>query len=95
MSQQELTQAIIACNGDAAKIQALLAANKTTTSTANGLKVSEKGGVSLYGLGRFPITLYASQWSAVAEKMPEILAFIDANRDVLKSKDTAEKTGNA
>lgn len=79
------------------EIQAMLKAVRAEvkTKTEGGLKVSEKGGLSVYGLGRFPVTLYASQWSAVAEKMPEILAFIDANRDKLKTKDTAEKTGNA
>ena len=95
MTSQELTQRIIECNGDAAKIQALLAANKNTTRTDNGLKVSDKGGVSVYGLGRFPVTLYASQWQSLAEKMPEIMQFIDANREKLATKEPAAKTGNA
>ena len=45
------------------------------------LKVSEKGAVSCYGLGRFPVTLYASQWDRLIAFIPEVKAFIDANRD--------------
>lgn len=80
-----------------AEIQAMLKAvrSEIKAKTEGGLKVSEKGGLSVYGLGRFPVTLYASQWSALAEKMPEILAFIDANRDKLKTKEVADKTANA
>jgi len=43
-------------------------------------KVTEKGGVSVYGLGRFPVTLYGSQWDKLAANMPAIMAFVDANR---------------
>lgn len=56
------------------------------TSTVNGLKVSEKGGLSVYGLGRFPVTLYASQWLNLLDKRDEIVEFIAANGDRLKSK---------
>lgn len=56
------------------------------TSTVNGLKVSEKGAVSVYGLGRFPVTLYASQMLNLLEKRDEIVEFIAANADRLKSK---------
>lgn len=40
-------------------------------------KVSEKGAVSVYGLGRFPVTLYPGQWPKLAKVMPEILDFIE------------------
>jgi len=50
------------------------------------LKVSEKGGVSLYGLGRFPITLYKEQWQAVLDRSEEIRAFIVENESRLKTK---------
>ena len=50
------------------------------------LKVSPKGGVSIYGMGRFPITLYADQWLRVLDFGDEIRAFIDANRDQLTWK---------
>lgn len=50
-------------------------------------KVSEKSGaVSVYGLGRLPATLYASQWERVAESMPRLLAFIKANEATVARK---------
>ncbi|HLD99273.1 MAG: hypothetical protein A2428_04335 [Bdellovibrionales bacterium RIFOXYC1_FULL_54_43] len=51
------------------------------------LKVSEKGAVSVYGLGRFPVTLYKEQWRKLLDMTDEIRAFIDANESQLKSKD--------
>lgn len=51
------------------------------------LKVSEKGGVSLYGVGRFPVTLYKEQWRRILGMAPEIEAFIQENEAVLKSKE--------
>jgi hypothetical protein len=51
------------------------------------LKVSEKGGVSVYGLGRFPITLYKEQWRKLMDMRDDILNFITANEAQLKSKD--------
>jgi hypothetical protein len=50
------------------------------------LKVSEKGGVSLYGLGRFPVTLYKEQWRKLLDMADEIRAFIQENESKLKSK---------
>lgn len=51
------------------------------------LKVSEKGGVSLYGLNaRFPITLYGEQWDRLLGFVPEITAFLKANRSKLVTK---------
>jgi len=50
------------------------------------LKVSEKGGVSVYGLGRFPVTLYKEQWLKLLDMASEIRAFIKANEGALKSK---------
>ena len=50
------------------------------------LKVSEKGGVSVYGLGRFPVTLYKEQWTKLLDMAQEIRAFITANDGRLKSK---------
>ena len=51
------------------------------------LKVSEKGGLSLYGVGRFPVTLYKEQWRKILGMAPEIEAFIQANDGALKSKE--------
>jgi len=51
------------------------------------LKVSEKGGVSVYGMGRFPITLYKEQWLKLLDMSDEIRAFIRENESSLKTKD--------
>jgi hypothetical protein len=51
-----------------------------------GLKVSEKGGVSVYGLGRFPVTLYKEQWTKLLDMADEIRAFIKDNDARLKAK---------
>jgi hypothetical protein len=51
------------------------------------LKVSEKGGVSLYGVGRFPVTLYKEQWRRILGMATEIEAFIEENESLLKSKE--------
>lgn len=59
---------------------------KANKSTVNGIKVSAKGGVSVYGMGRFPVTLYRSQWEALLEKANDIKAFIEANGHLLASK---------
>jgi hypothetical protein len=49
-------------------------------------KVSEKGGVSVYGLGRFPVTLYKEQWAKLLDLADEIRAFIKAHEAELKTK---------
>jgi hypothetical protein len=51
------------------------------------LKVSEKGGVSVYGLGRFPVTLYKEQWLKLLDVADEIRAFIRENDSRLKAKE--------
>ena len=53
---------------------------------ATSLKVSEKGGVSLYGLGRFPVTLYKEQWARLLDMADDIRAFIKENEGKLKAK---------
>ena len=50
-------------------------------------KVSEKGAVSVYGLGRFPVTLYLEQWEALLAHVAELRDFIEANKSRLKTKD--------
>ncbi len=59
--------------------------NKNTAGLI--LKVSEKGAVSLYGLGRFPVTLYKEQWLRVLASAPEIETFIRENEAKLKTKE--------
>ncbi|HEX2524532.1 MAG TPA: hypothetical protein VHP35_20655 [Terriglobia bacterium] len=51
------------------------------------LKVSEKGGVSVYGLGRFPVTLYKEQWVKLLAFADEIKSFIKDNDHQLKAKE--------
>ena len=51
------------------------------------MKVSEKGGVSVYGLGRFPVTLYQEQWRKLLDCADDIRAFITAHASELKKKD--------
>jgi hypothetical protein len=50
------------------------------------LKVSEKGGVSVYGLGRFPVTLYKEQWVKLLDMADDIRTFIRENESTLKAK---------
>jgi hypothetical protein len=50
------------------------------------LKVSEKGGVSVYGLGRFPVTLYKEQWARLLDMADDIRTFIRENDSKLKAK---------
>jgi hypothetical protein len=63
--------------------EALKSAPKRTAS----LKVSEKGGVSVYGLGRFPVTLYKEQWLKLLAMADEIRQFIEANEGKLKTRE--------
>ncbi|HEV3279589.1 MAG TPA: hypothetical protein VG860_22570 [Terriglobia bacterium] len=49
-------------------------------------KVSEKGGVSVYGLGRFPVTLYFEQWARLLDSAAALRAFLDENKSKLKLK---------
>jgi hypothetical protein len=51
-------------------------------------KVSEKGGVSVYGLGRFPVTLYYEQWVRLLDQADQIRAFLEENKSNLKLKNT-------
>jgi hypothetical protein len=50
------------------------------------LKVSEKGGVSVYGLGRFPVTLYKEQWVRLLDYADEIKSFLKENDQLLKAR---------
>ena len=73
-----------------AEIERLRAENenlKTKSRRGVYLKVSEKGAISLYGLARFPVTLYVEQWERILDMVPEIRAFIDENEAKLKRKE--------
>ena len=63
------------------------AALKKGAAAGVTLKVSEKGAVSVYGMGRFPVTLYKEQWLKLLDLSDDIRAFIAANDGKLKTKD--------
>ncbi|MEA2971417.1 MAG: hypothetical protein QOE78_4678 [Alphaproteobacteria bacterium] len=63
------------------------AALKKGASSSLRLKVSEKGALSVYGMGRFPVTLYKEQWLKLLDMSAEIRAFIAANDAQLKAKE--------
>jgi hypothetical protein len=60
---------------------------KTKDKAGISLKVSEKGAVSLYGMGRFPVTLYKEQWLRILASAPLIETFIRENEAKLKTKE--------
>ena len=73
-----------------AEIERLRAENerlKRTRDAKLAMKVSEKGALSVYGMGRFPVTLYKEQWLRLLAMAEDIKAFIEANNDNLKSKE--------
>jgi len=60
---------------------------KKKRNTSVSMKVSEKGAVSVYGLGRFPVTLYQEQWHKLLSVADEIKSFIEENKASLKVKE--------
>jgi hypothetical protein len=72
-----------------AELERLRAENerlKKVASRGGSIRVSEKGGVSVYGLGRFPVTLYKEQWLRLLDMADEIRGFIRDNDGKLKAK---------
>jgi hypothetical protein len=72
-----------------AEIERLRAENEKLKKPSRGqtsLKVSEKGGLSVYGLGRFPVTLYREQWEKLLGMAEDIRTFINENDEALKKK---------
>ncbi len=72
------------------RLRAENSALKSRSSTGLSLKVSAKGGVSIYGLGRFPVTLYKEQWEKLLAITDDIRTFMQENDAQLKTKE--EKT---
>lgn len=73
-----------------AKVAQLMADNAKLKKANNGklsLKVSEKGALSIYGMGKWPITLYLSQWERVMANLDQIKAFVEANRSSFSVKE--------
>jgi hypothetical protein len=69
------------------KLKAENAALKARGARAVSMKVSEKGALSVYGLGRFPVTLYQEQWTKLLDLADDIRAFIRENEGKLKKKE--------
>jgi hypothetical protein len=71
------------------QIERLTAENealKRSSSKGLSMKVSEKGALSVYGLGRFPVTLYKEQWLRLLDMTEDIRGFIKQNQSQLRSK---------
>ena len=68
------------------RLRAENASLKQAPTRGISMKVSEKGGLSVYGLGRFPITLYKEQWTKLLDMEKELRAFIAAHQAELKTK---------
>lgn len=66
---------------------------KETVTLSNGhkltFKISDKGGVSVYGIQRFPVTLFGNQWEALIEVAPALMEYINKNKEKLAVKQAA------
>jgi hypothetical protein len=74
-----------------AELERLKAENESLKKTKKpgtlSMKVSEKGALSIYGMGRFPVTLYKEQWLKLLSIADDIKQFIEDNDHALKTKD--------
>jgi hypothetical protein len=73
-----------------AELQAQIAKLKAAQRASLVMKVSDKGALSIYGLQRWPVSLYREQWDRLLKAVPEIQAFIEANSDRLSTKPPKE-----
>ncbi len=80
MSEQDL-------QAELERLRAENTALKTRSAKGVTLKVSEKGGVSVYGLGRFPVTLYKEQWLKLLDMTDDLRTFISVHESELKAKE--------
>jgi len=76
-----------ALKAEVERLKAENAALKARATRGVSIKVSEKGGVSIYGLGRFPVTLYKEQWARLLEMADDIRTFLREHDAHLKSKE--------
>jgi hypothetical protein len=76
-----------ALKAEVERLKAENAALKARATRGVSIKVSEKGGVSVYGLGRFPVTLYKEQWTRLLEMADDIRTFLREHDAELKSKE--------
>ena len=76
-----------------AELEKLKAENENLKKKSSGgkkeisFKVSQKGAVSVYGMGRFPVTLYKEQWVRLLDRKDDLLSFIEENDSQLKTKE--------
>jgi len=84
MSEQDL-------QAELDRLRAENEALKTRGAKGITMKVSEKGGLWVYGLGRFPVTLYKEQWTKLLDMTDDIRAFIDTHEGELKAKEDKPK----
>jgi len=70
-----------------ARLATLEKESATKRSGALEFRVGEKGGVSVYGLGRFPVTLYYEQWHRLLATSEELKKFLEDNKSRLKLKE--------
>lgn len=82
LTPEQLIAALEAARAENELLKAKDAKRQTLT-----MKVSEKGAMSLYGMGRFPISLYAQQWERIFTAQEEIKAFLAANKGKLAVKE--------
>ena len=73
------------------RLRAENAALKSRSQKGLSMKVSEKGAVSVYGLGRFPVTLYKEQWTKLLDMAEDIRSFMKENETLLKAKEDKTK----
>jgi hypothetical protein len=83
MSEEQMKQEL-------ERLRAENSALKQTSAKGLSMKISEKGGLSIYGLGRFPVTLYKEQWKKLLDLKDDILAFLAANDAQLNTKEAEE-----
>lgn len=70
-----------------ARLEDLEKKQSTRRTGSLEFRVGEKGGVSVYGLGRFPVTLYYEQWNRLLEASDKLREFLEENKSKLKLKD--------
>ena len=69
-----------------AKLEELQKQGPAASGGSIAFKVGEKGGMSAYGLGRFPVTLYYEQWMKLLDRADQIRSFLEANKSSLKMR---------
>ena len=85
-NEEELRRQLEEMKRQKEEAETQLAAEKAKQARAVYLKVSEKGGASLYGIRRFPVTFYVEEWNRILDMEPEIRAFLKAHAGELTTK---------